>query len=126
MGAGKEGEQAAVEVWSVMSTLSARSITDAADWDHYVDHCRQASIEADDKTYRMLERTRVMLESGLLLGVRANDMSYLAIFPEPKAASGAPPFSHLLTAWAETPTICPSCSRVNPRSLRSAAIRSFS
>lgn len=72
-------------IWSVMSTLSARSITDAADWDHYVDHCRQASIEADDKTYRMLERTRVMLESGLLLGVRANDMSYLAIFPEPKA-----------------------------------------
>ena len=58
-------------IWSVMSTLSARSITDAADWDHYVDHCRQASIEADDKTYRMLERTRVMLESGLLLGVRA-------------------------------------------------------
>ena len=72
-------------IWSVMGALSARNMGEAADWDHYVDHCRQDPVEAEGRTYRMLERTRVMLESGLLLGVRARDMSYLAIFPEPEA-----------------------------------------
>lgn len=41
------------------------------------------------------------------------------------STSGAPPFSHLLTAWADTPASWPSCSWVRPRALRSSAMRSL-
>ena len=39
--------------------------------------------------------------------------------------SGMPPFSHLLTAWAETPVFLPNCSWVIPAALRSSAILSL-
>ena len=72
-------------VWSAAGTLDARGIEDAGDWSRYVDCCQREPVEKDGKTYRMLERTRVMLENGFVLGVRAKDMSYVALFPEPEA-----------------------------------------
>lgn len=72
-------------VWSAAGALNARSLEDTTNWDLYVDRCQSEPIVKDGKTYRMLERTRIMQENGLVLGVRAKDMSYVALFPEPEA-----------------------------------------
>ena len=72
-------------VWSAAGALDADRMEDAANFSRYVNRCQMEPIIHDGKTYRMLERTRIMLESGFVLGVRADDMSYAAIFPEPEA-----------------------------------------
>lgn len=72
-------------VWSAAGALDADRMEDAANFSRYVNRCQMESIIHNGKTYRMLERTRIMLESGFVLGVRADDMSYAAIFPEPEA-----------------------------------------
>ena len=50
----------------------------------YENHYK-TDVTADGETYSRMRRTRVTMMDGLILGVRANDLSYAVLFPEPEA-----------------------------------------
>ena len=71
-------------VWSTAGPLISSRPEDRIDISDYESCCETENTE-NGKTSRWLRRTRITMEGGTLLGVRADDMSFAAIFPEPEA-----------------------------------------
>lgn len=69
-------------VWSAAGAVMSGGPKDELDISGYENCCE--TVE-DGKPTRWLRRTRIAMEDGTILGVRADDMSFAAIFPEPEA-----------------------------------------
>lgn len=76
-------------VWSTAGAVMSGKPEDALDIGGYENCCETETME-DGKPGRWLRRTRIAMEDGTILGVRANDMSFAAVFPEPE--TGWEPF----------------------------------
>lgn len=76
-------------VWSAAGAVISGKSEDAVDISRYENCCETEDAE-NRKSTRWLRRTRIAMEDGTILGVRANDMSFAAIFPEPE--TGWEPF----------------------------------
>lgn len=74
-------------VWSAVGPATAREPSEIME-NNYQDHC-EAFTTREGKTVRWLKRTRYLTEEGLVLGVHANDLAFVSIWPEPKAGWGA-------------------------------------
>lgn len=69
-------------VWRILDVLQARRIEDiplGMKYD-YLGRCDNETPEGP----RWLRRSRIIREQGLALGIRADDMSFLSIWPEPE------------------------------------------
>lgn len=71
-------------VWSAAGAVMSGKPEDALDISGYENCCETETVE-DGRPTRWLRRTRITMEDGTILGIRANDMSFAAIFPEPDA-----------------------------------------
>lgn len=71
-------------VWSAAGAVMSGRPEDTLDISRYETCCETETVE-DGKPTRWLRRTRITMEDGIILGIRANDMSFAAIFPEPEA-----------------------------------------
>jgi len=71
-------------VWAAAGAVMSGKPEDKLDISGYETCCETETIE-DGKPTRWLRRTRIAMEGGTILGVRADDMSFAAIFPEPEA-----------------------------------------
>lgn len=71
-------------VWSAAGAVMSGKPEDALDISVY-ENCCESNDNMDGKLIRWLRRTRITMEDGTILGIRANDMSFAAIFPEPEA-----------------------------------------
>jgi len=71
-------------VWAAAGPVISSKPEDIVDISGYEACCETVSTE-EGKTSRWLRRTRVTMEDGVILGVRADDMSFAAVFPEPEA-----------------------------------------
>ena len=69
-------------VWTVAGPLMSSKTEDVFDISGYEACCE---TEDPENGGRWLRRTRIMMEDGIVLGVRAEDMSFAAVFPEPEA-----------------------------------------
>lgn len=69
-------------VWSAAGPLISSRTEDKIDISGYESCCETKDPETGEC---WLRRTRIMTEDGAILGVRADDMSFAAIFPEPEA-----------------------------------------
>ena len=70
-------------IWIAAGPLISFKPEDTFDLSRYEERCESESLE-DDKTFRWLRRSRITTEDGVILGVRAKDMSFAAVFPEPE------------------------------------------
>lgn len=70
-------------VWSAAGAVMSSKPEDVLDISGYENCCETETVE-NGKPTRWLRRTRIAMEDGTILGVRANDMSFAAIFPEPE------------------------------------------
>lgn len=70
-------------VWAAAGPAISSKPEDRLDISGYESCCETESAE-DGKPVRWLRRTRITTEDGLILGVRADDMSFAAVFPEPE------------------------------------------
>ena len=71
-------------VWAAAGSVMSGKPEDAVDISGYENRC-ETETAADGKPVRWLRRTRIAMEDGTILGVRANDLSFAALFPEPEA-----------------------------------------
>lgn len=71
-------------VWAAAGPVMSGKPEDKLDISGYEACCETVTPE-DGKTIRWLRRTQVIMEDGCILGVRADDMSFAAVFPEPEA-----------------------------------------
>ncbi len=71
-------------VWTAAGPVMSTSPDDVFDISGY-ESCCESDDEQNGKPFRWLRRTRIMMEGGTILGVRANDMSFISVWPEPKA-----------------------------------------
>ncbi|MDE7271932.1 MAG: helix-turn-helix domain-containing protein [Lachnospiraceae bacterium] len=76
-------------IWSAAGAVISDKPENAIDISGY-ERCCETEDAKDGKPTRWLRRTRIAMEDGTVLGVRANDMSFAAIFPEPE--TGWEPF----------------------------------
>lgn len=76
-------------VWTAAGAVISSKPEDTLDISGYESCCESTTAE-DGKPVRWLRRTRITMEEGAILGVRADDMSFAAIFPEPE--TGWEPF----------------------------------
>ncbi len=76
-------------VWIAAGPVMSGRPEDVIDISGYENCCETEDME-DGKTTRWLRRTRIAMEDGTILGIRANDMSFVSIWPEPK--TGWKPF----------------------------------
>ena len=76
-------------VWSAAGAVISGKPEDVIDISGYENCCESETLEDGEPT-RWLRRTRIAREDGTILGIRANDMSFAAIFPEPE--TGWEPF----------------------------------
>lgn len=70
-------------VWSAAGAVMSSKLEDVIDVSDYLSCCE--TVVNPENGERWLRRTRIMMEDGTILGVRADDMSFAAIFPEPEA-----------------------------------------
>lgn len=76
-------------VWTAAGPVMSGRPEDAMDISGYENCCETEATE-DGRTTRWLRRTRITMEDGTILGIRANDMSFVSVWPEPK--TGWKPF----------------------------------
>ena len=76
-------------VWLTAGAVMSGKPEDTLDISGYENCCETETVE-DGKPTRWLRRTRITMETGTILGIRANDMSFAAVFPEPE--TGWEPF----------------------------------
>ncbi|MDE7261109.1 MAG: helix-turn-helix domain-containing protein [Oscillospiraceae bacterium] len=69
-------------IWSAAGPAMSGKPEDQLDISCYEARCETENPENGE---RWLRRTRIMMEDGTILGVRANEMSFAAVFPEPEA-----------------------------------------
>lgn len=69
-------------VWSAAGAVMSSKPEDKIDVSSYENCCETVNPENGEG---WLRRTRIMMEDGTILGVRADDMSFAVIFPEPEA-----------------------------------------
>ena len=69
-------------IWTAAGSVMSMKPEDRLDISGYESCCETVNPETGD---RWLRRTRIMMEDGAILGVRAEDMSFAAVFPEPEA-----------------------------------------
>lgn len=69
-------------IWTAAGPVMSMKPEDRLDISGYESCCETENPETGD---RWLRRTRIMMEDGTILGVRAEDMSFAAVFPEPEA-----------------------------------------
>ena len=81
---GRRVDQLCRLVWSAAGAVISSKPEDAMDISGYEKCCETETAE-DGKPVRWLRRTRIAMEDGTILGIRADDMSFAAIFPEPEA-----------------------------------------
>jgi len=70
-------------VWAAMGPAMSGKLEDVADTLAYMARC-ESEDETSDQPVRWLRRTRITTEGGVALGVRAEDMSFAILFPEPE------------------------------------------
>lgn len=70
-------------VWTAAGPAISSNPEDRLDISGY-ESCCETEDTADGKPVRWLRRTRITTEDGIILGVRADDMSFAAVFPEPE------------------------------------------
>lgn len=70
-------------IWNAAGPAMSTKPGDIPDISGYESCCETENPE--DEQVRWLRRTRISMEDGLILGVRADDMSFAAVFPEPEA-----------------------------------------
>lgn len=71
-------------VWIAAGPVISSKPEDVIDISGYENCCETEDTE-DGRTIRWLRRTRIAMENGTILGIRANDMSFVSVWPEPKA-----------------------------------------
>ena len=71
-------------VWIAAGPIMSNGPEDLIDISGYDSRCESEDAESNPKG-RWLRRTRITTENGTVLGVRANDMSFVSVWPEPKA-----------------------------------------
>ena len=70
-------------VWIAAGSVMSSKPEDVINISGYENCCETEAIE-DGKPVRWLRRTRIAMEDGTILGIRANDMSFVSVWPEPK------------------------------------------
>lgn len=71
-------------VWAAAgAVISPDDPEDIVDISGYENRCESEDTQ-DGRPVRWLRRTRITTEDGVILGVRANDMSFAIVFPEPE------------------------------------------
>ena len=68
-------------IWAAAGPVMSTGPEDQLDISGYEACCE---TEDPENGTRWLRRTRIMTEDGIILGVRADDMSFAAVFPEPE------------------------------------------
>lgn len=71
-------------VWHAAGPAMSGDPEDFMDLSGYENRCEAENVE-DGRAVRWLRRSRITMEDGTILGVRANDMSFVSLWPEPKA-----------------------------------------
>ncbi len=69
-------------IWAAAGPVMSMRPEDQLDIRGYEVCCETENPESGES---WLRRTRIMMEDGIILGVRAEDMSFAAVFPEPEA-----------------------------------------
>ena len=70
-------------IWVAAGPLISAKPEETIDLSGYVGCCESEGVQ-DGKTLRWLRRSCIATEDGLILGIRAKDMSFAAVFPEPE------------------------------------------
>ncbi len=81
---GQRVDQLCRLVWAAAGPAMSSHPEDVMDISGYENRCETEDVE-DGQATRWLRRTRITMEDGSILGVRANDMSFVSLWPEPKA-----------------------------------------
>lgn len=68
-------------IWTAAGPVMSMKPEDQIDISGYESCCE---TENPENGARWLRRTRITMEDGIILGVRADDMSFAAVFPEPE------------------------------------------
>ncbi len=71
-------------VWSAAGAAISSKPEDQVHISDY-ENCCETESTVDGKPVHWLRRTRITMEDGTILGIRADDMSFAAVFPEPEA-----------------------------------------
>ena len=71
-------------IWAAAGPVISSKPEDQLDISGY-ESCCETEDTANGEPVRWLRRTRITTEDGIILGVRADDMSFAAVFPEPEA-----------------------------------------
>lgn len=71
-------------VWIATGPAMSSKPEDEINISGYESCCENEDTE-DGRAVRWLRRTRIAMEDGTILGIRANDMSFVSVWPEPKA-----------------------------------------
>lgn len=70
-------------IWAAAGPLVSSKPEDPIDISGY-ESCCETEDMVEGEPVRWLRRTRITTEDGIILGVRADDMSFAAVFPEPE------------------------------------------
>ena len=70
-------------IWAAAGLMISAKPEEMPDLSEYEKRCESESLE-DGKALRWLRRSWITTEDGFILGVRAKDMSFAAVFPEPE------------------------------------------
>lgn len=81
---GKRVDRLCRLIWAAAGPVISSKPEDQLDISGYESCCETESTE-DGEPVRWLRRTRITTEDGIILGVRADDLSFAAVFPEPEA-----------------------------------------
>lgn len=81
---GKRVDRLCRLIWAAAGPVISSKPEDQIDISGYESCCETESVE-EGKSVRWLRRTRITTEDGIILGVRADDLSFAAVFPEPEA-----------------------------------------
>lgn len=81
---GKRVDRLCRLIWAAAGPVISSKPEDQLDISGYETCCETESTE-DGESVRWLRRTRITTEDGIILGVRADDLSFAAVFPEPEA-----------------------------------------
>ncbi len=80
---GQRVDQLCRLVWLAAGPVMSSRPEDVMDISGYENCCESGDME-DNAAVHWLRRTRISMEDGTILGIRANDMSFVSVWPEPK------------------------------------------
>lgn len=80
---GQRVDQLCRLVWTAAGPVMSSKPADVMNISGYENCCESEDME-DDRAVHWLRRTRIAMEDGTILSVRANDMSFVSVWPKPQ------------------------------------------